>query len=66
MIQAILFDLDGLMVDSEPHSLASWKKVLAERGVNAEQLTLDSILGLHINETARTLIDRSRLGGPAR
>ncbi len=61
MIQAILFDLDGLMVDSEPHSLASWKKVLAERGVNAEQLTLDSILGLHINETARTLIDQYHL-----
>jgi HAD superfamily hydrolase (TIGR01509 family) len=61
MIQAILFDLDGLMVDSEPHSLASWKQVLAERGVNADRLTLDSILGLHINETARTLIEQYHL-----
>ncbi len=58
MIQAILFDLDGLMVDSEPHSLASWEAVLGERGVTLDQLTIDSILGLRIDATARTLIDQ--------
>ncbi len=58
MIQAILFDLDGLMVDSEPHSLASWEAVLSERGVTLDQLTIDSILGLRIDATARTLIDQ--------
>ena len=61
MIQAILFDLDGLMVDSEPHSLASWKAVLAERGVTLDQLTIDSILGLRIDATARTLIEKYHL-----
>ena len=61
MIRAILFDLDGLMFDSEPHSLASWEAVLKERGVTLDQLTVDSILGLRIDATARTLIDRYRL-----
>ena len=61
MIQAILFDLDGLMVDSEPHSLASWEAVLAERGVTLDQLTIESILGLRIDATARTLIDKYHL-----
>ncbi len=61
MIQAILFDLDGLMFDSEPHSLASWEAVLKERGVTFDQLTIDSILGLRIDATAQTLIDRYHL-----
>ncbi len=61
MIKAILFDLDGLMVDSEPHSLASWKAVLQERGATLDQLAVDSILGLRIDATARTLIDKYHL-----
>lgn len=61
MIQAILFDLDGLMFDSEPHSLASWEAVLAQRGVALDQLTIESILGLRIDATARTLIERYHL-----
>jgi HAD superfamily hydrolase (TIGR01509 family) len=61
MIKAILFDLDGLMFDSEPHSLASWAAVLAERGVTLDQPTIDSILGQRIDATARTLIDKYHL-----
>ena len=61
MIEAILFDLDGLMVDSEPHSLASWEAVLAERGITLDQLTINSILGLRIDATARTLIGKYHL-----
>ena len=65
MIQAILFDLDGLMFDSEPHSLASWEAVLEERGVKLDQLTIESILGLRIDATARTLIDKYHLSATA-
>lgn len=57
MIQAILFDLDGLMVDSEPHSIASWQAVLARRGAAFDQPTLDRILGLRLSETAQMAID---------
>ena len=49
------------MVDSEPHSLASWQAVLAERGITLDPLTIDSILGLRIDATARTLIERYQL-----
>jgi HAD superfamily hydrolase (TIGR01509 family) len=56
MIEAILFDLDGLMVDSEPHSLASWQAVLVRRGAQFDQPTIDSILGLRLSETARLAI----------
>jgi len=65
MIQAILFDLDGLMFNSEPHSLASWEAVLAERGATLDQLTIESILGLRIDATARTLIDKYHLSDTA-
>jgi HAD superfamily hydrolase (TIGR01509 family) len=61
MIKAILFDLDGLMFDSEPHSLASWEAVLEERGITLDQPTIDSILGQRIDATARTLIDKYHL-----
>ncbi len=49
------------MVDSEPHSLASWAAILEERGATLDQLTIDSILGLRIDATARTLIDKYHL-----
>ncbi len=52
MLEAILFDLDGLMVDSEPHSIASWQAVLARRGVQFDQAALDWILGQRLTETA--------------
>jgi len=56
MIEAILFDLDGLMVDSEPHSIASWQAVLAKRGVQFDQAALDAVLGQRVVETASTAI----------
>lgn len=56
MIEAILFDLDGLMVDSEPHSIASWQAVLAKRGVQFDQNALDSVLGQRVVETATIAI----------
>jgi HAD superfamily hydrolase (TIGR01509 family) len=57
MIQAILFDLDGLMVDSEPHSIASWQAVLAVRGANFDQTLIDRAFGLRVDETAQLLKD---------
>jgi len=61
LITAILFDLDGLMVDSEPHALATWSWVLARRGVQLDQATADATLGLRLDETARLLIERFSL-----
>lgn len=57
LLQAILFDLDGLMVDSEPHSLASWNAVLATRGVSLEQAVIDRMFGQRLIDTARMLVE---------
>jgi HAD superfamily hydrolase (TIGR01509 family) len=54
-IQAILFDLDGLMVDSEPHSIASWQAVLSARGASFDQDLIDRTFGLRVDETAQLL-----------
>jgi HAD superfamily hydrolase (TIGR01509 family) len=64
MIQAILFDLDGLMVDSEPHSLASWRAVLSARGVTLEQSVIEQMFGLRIVETAQMLVALYTLTDP--
>jgi HAD superfamily hydrolase (TIGR01509 family) len=60
-IRTILFDLDGLMVDSEPHSLTSWRVVLAERKVDLEQAVIDRMFGLRHIEAARMLVSVYRL-----
>jgi HAD superfamily hydrolase (TIGR01509 family) len=56
LLHAILFDLDGLMVDSEPHSLASWDAVLATRGVSLAQSVIDRMFGQRLIDTARMLV----------
>ena len=66
MIEAILFDFDGLMVDSEPHAIASWRAVLHERGVELDAATVNRLLGLRLDETSRLLIERfSMTASPA-
>lgn len=61
MIQAILFDLDGLMVDSEPHSIAAWQAVLAKRGATFDQAMIDRTFGLRVDETSQLLKDTYHL-----
>lgn len=60
-IQAFLFDLDGLMVDSEPHALAMWRAVMARRGVALDPPTIEAMLGLRVDATSRMLIERFAL-----
>lgn len=64
MIRAILFDLDGLMVDSEPHSLASWHAVLQNRGIALSQDVIDRMFGQRVTDTAHTLAALYGLSDP--
>jgi len=57
VIRALLFDLDGLMVNSEPHSLNSWRVVLAIRSITLEQAVIDRMFGLRQFDAARMLVD---------
>lgn len=46
MIDAVVFDCDGVLVDSEPIADAIWSEVLAERGYEATEADGDACRGL--------------------
>ena len=55
---AVIFDIDGLMVDTEPLSRRAWDQVLAEYGVTVDDNTHKRIIGFRINETTDYLIEK--------
>ena len=44
-MEALIWDCDGVLVDSEPLSTAAWQAVLLRRGVRAEAADLDAFTG---------------------
>ncbi len=60
-IDAVLLDMDGLMVDSEPHSIASWEAVFAKRALTLRRATIDRMFGLRLREAAEMLVDEFQL-----
>jgi HAD superfamily hydrolase (TIGR01509 family) len=53
---AIVLDMDGLMVDSEPLARRAWDRVLAEYGYILDDAIYRSIIGHKTNESAAILI----------
>jgi beta-phosphoglucomutase len=47
MLNAVLFDLDGVVADSHPVHEVSWKRLLAEQGLDAETLDLGFLYAGH-------------------
>ncbi|OEU96591.1 HAD family hydrolase [Streptomyces oceani] len=63
---AVLLDLDGTLVDSEPHYFTATRLLLAEHGVpdfSWEEHT--SFIGIGTHETVRTLRERYGIAAPA-
>lgn len=54
---AIVLDMDGLMVDTEPLSRRAWDQVLATYGHTLDDSLYNSIIGYRFDETAATLIE---------
>jgi HAD superfamily hydrolase (TIGR01509 family) len=54
---AIILDMDGLMVDSEPMSRAAWDQVLGVYGHTLDDTVYRNIIGHRIDETAAKLIE---------
>jgi beta-phosphoglucomutase-like phosphatase (HAD superfamily) len=48
---AVVFDCDGVLVDSEPHSVAAWEAVLAELRHPADRAAIDACVGLGFSAT---------------
>ena len=53
---AIVLDMDGLMVDTEPLSRRAWDQVLAMYGHTLDHAIYNSIIGYRFDESAATLI----------
>lgn len=49
MIRAVIFDMDGVMIDSEPFWQETEKAVFAEIGIKLQQVELESTMGMRID-----------------
>ncbi len=56
-VHAVVFDLDGLLVDSEPVQIEAWRDFLAIHDKTLDQALLSRLYGLRVWDTARVLID---------
>jgi HAD superfamily hydrolase (TIGR01509 family) len=52
-MRAVIFDMDGLMVDSEPLARRAWERVLLDYGRNLDDVTFGRMVGLRLEESAR-------------
>jgi HAD superfamily hydrolase (TIGR01509 family) len=63
MIQAILFDFNGVIIDDEPIQMKAYKEVFAEREVELTEEGYLACLGMSDEVFARTIFERA--GKPA-
>jgi HAD superfamily hydrolase (TIGR01509 family) len=52
---AVIFDCDGVLVDSEPHSISAWLEVLGDLGHPAGGAEIAACTGLGFGDTHRAL-----------
>jgi len=57
-IQAVIFDLDGLMVDSEPLAREAWRTLLAGYGHTLDEGLVNAMLGLRLMDTSQLVKER--------
>jgi HAD superfamily hydrolase (TIGR01509 family) len=57
LIEAIIFDLDGLMIDSEPLAQRAWDRVLQDHGKRLNSDTYASMIGLRLEESSVVVRD---------
>jgi HAD superfamily hydrolase (TIGR01509 family) len=54
MIKAVIFDMDGLMFDTERLSKELYQELAAERGYNFEEDFFDKMVGLDLEDTRKS------------
>jgi HAD superfamily hydrolase (TIGR01509 family) len=59
---AVIFDIDGTLVDTREMHLAAWRQVLTEFGVPAARARLEALFGKHSDEWVRELLLPERQG----
>jgi beta-phosphoglucomutase-like phosphatase (HAD superfamily) len=55
-IRAVILDMDGLMLDTEPMSQAGWAKTFHERGLAFEPYQFHELIGLNVAGARRKMI----------
>jgi HAD superfamily hydrolase (TIGR01509 family) len=55
MFQAVMFDMDGLMIDSEPLAKAAWQQTVARFGHTLDDSQFSQMLGCRQSECARKI-----------
>ena len=61
MIKAVIFDMDGVMIDSEPLWEKTERILLARRDIEYNPTYRDQIVGLNQNDSGKLLIDTFEL-----
>ena len=54
--QAIIFDMDGLMVDSEPLAQQAWEQILQAHGYHMADDVYRQMIGLRIDQSVKVLL----------
>jgi len=57
-LSGVIFDMDGVIVDSEPLSLRIISEIAADRGLSIEPRTIDEMVGVSLGDVLRNLTDR--------
>ena len=65
MIRAMIFDMDGLMVDSEPLAIEAWETIVRRFGHQIDDVMFEQMLGVRQIECAALLLERFHLPIPA-
>lgn len=56
---AVLFDLDGTLVDTVPTRIEAWRRAFAERGIAVDRARLGHLIGSDGRLLARTIMDEA-------
>jgi HAD superfamily hydrolase (TIGR01509 family) len=63
-IEAVIFDLDGLMVDSEVMAMESWHRLLAPAGARLTNEQFQHLIGMGHEDSVRYVLDQTRANVP--
>lgn len=61
MIRGVVFDMDGVLADTEPLHARAWVLLLSRYGLTVDERFFDRWIGIPSAETARDLVSRFRM-----